>query len=121
MRKSETFGSFMRITRESKNMTLEQLGNKLKKTPMVLSLIERSKNAPPNGKLLEDIIKHLTLKSDSAEANQLRDLSAIERGEIPNDVLNYVNTHPDVFDAIRRGMKQNKKSNDWKNVFKGAN
>lgn len=114
----KTFGECLREFRENKGLSQGQLGEEVKRKTMTISLIENGKNNPPNGKLLEDLIR--VLKLDEKEANTLRNLSAIERNELPNDISIYIKKNMDIFDTIRRGMKQNKKSTDWENVFKGA-
>lgn len=116
---TRTFGECLRELRENRGLSQGQLGEKVKRKTMTISLIENGKNNPPNGNLLNDLIQALKLNEE--EANRLRNLSAIERNELPNDISIYIKKHMDIFDAIRRGMKQNKKSIDWKNVFKGAN
>lgn len=116
---TKTFGKYLRELRENRGLSQGQLGEKVKRNTMTISLIENGKNNPPNGNLLDDLIRALKLNKE--ESNMLRNLSAIERNELPNDISIYIKRHIDIFDAIRRGMKQNKKSTDWKNVFKGEN
>lgn len=116
--RAKTFGEYLRELRENRGLSQGQLGEKVNRKAMTISLIENRKNNPPNNELLDEIINALKLNEE--EANMLRNLSAIERNEIPYDITIYIQNHMDVFNAIRRGMKQNKKSNDWKNVFKGA-
>ena len=117
--RAKTFGEYLRELRENRGLSQGQLGEKVKRKAMTISLIENGKNNPPNNELLDEIINALKLNEE--ESNMLRNLSAIERNEIPYDINIYIQNHMDVFNAVRRGMKQNKKSTDWKNVFKGAN
>lgn len=116
---AKTFGEYLRELRENRGLSQGELGEKVKRKAMTISLIESGKNNPPNNELLNDLI--CVLKLRETEADMLRNLSAVERNEFPNDISDYIQNHMDVFNAIRRGMKQNKKSTDWKNVFKGAN
>jgi transcriptional regulator with XRE-family HTH domain len=113
-----TFGKYLRELRENRGLSQGELGKKVRRTAMAISLFEKGTNNPPNNNLLNALIRALELSDE--EADMLRNLSAIERNELPNDISNYIKNHMDVFNAIRRGMRQNKKSTDWENVFKGA-
>lgn len=83
--KAKTFGEYLRELRENRGLSQGELGEKVKRKAMTISLIENGKNNPPNGKLLDDLIRALKLNEE--ESNMLRNLSAIKRNELPNDMI----------------------------------
>lgn len=109
------FGAYLKLIREAKEITQEQLGETVGKNKMTISLIERGKNDPPQGEFLEKIISTLNLSDD--EECKLRDLSALARGCIPSDILDYFNENENIRTAIRRAKAQNKNNTDWQKIF----
>lgn len=114
------FGNYLRNLRESKEprITQEQLGELLetKKNKMTISLIESGKNAPPEGEFLNNIIKALALTE--SEEIKLRDLSAIARGTVPSDILEYFNNNEGLRNAIRRAQNKGLTNNQWNKMIK---
>lgn len=48
---TKTFGKYLRELRENRGLSQGQLGEKVKRNTMTISLIENGKNNPPNGNL----------------------------------------------------------------------
>ena len=112
------FGQYLRQLRESKSPTISQetLGEMVGKKKMTISLIENGKNDPPQGELLLKIAKALDL--GETETIEFFDLAAIPRGAVPNDILDYFNTHPELRKAIRRAKQKNMPDAAWLQLIK---
>lgn len=112
----EKFGEKLREYRKrAPFMSQEKLANKVEREKMTISLIEQGKNDPPIGELLENIISALELSEH--EAKELRYLSALSRGRIPEDVQEYFYENPSIYDAIRIAKKNNYNNQDWQKVI----
>ncbi|MFT8888061.1 MAG: helix-turn-helix transcriptional regulator [Ethanoligenens sp.] len=111
------FGVQLKMLREAKGITQEQLGEVVCKKKMTISLIENGKNDPPQGEFLEKIISALALTEE--EEYGLRDLAALARGAIPSDLLSYFRENEEVRAAIRRAKAQGRTGTDWKSIFGG--
>ena len=112
------FGQYLRQLRESKSPTISQetLGEMVGKKKMTISLIENGKNDPPQGELLLKIANALGL--DENEKIEFFDLAALPRGAVPNDILDYFNTHAELRNAIRRAQRKNMSDAAWLKLIK---
>ena len=114
---SSGFGEFLRQLRLNRNpaVTQAELASAICRGKMMISLIEQGKNAPPHGEILEQIIHALSL--NEKEAEKLRFLAALERGSIPNDIVEYFYSNPNIYHAILVGMKLKKDDSDWYEII----
>jgi transcriptional regulator with XRE-family HTH domain len=113
----DNFGLYFKNIRKSKNITQEQVANYINRKKMTISLIENGKNEPPSGDLLKNMIDSLSLE-DETEKNNLYLLASKSRGSLPFDIEEYFYSNKEIYNAIKRGMKKNKKNIDWENIFK---
>lgn len=112
------FGKHLRELRESRSpkITQEVLAASVGKTKMTISLIEQGKNDPPQGDFLQKIVE--VLKLNNEEKSKLFDLAAAKRKTVPEDILDYFHTHPQLINAIRRAKKKNMPDSVWAEVIK---
>lgn len=118
MSSSNTFGNYLRELRESREpmITQERLGELVGRKKMTINLIENGKNDPPKGELLEAFIEALNLSDE--ERVKFRDLAAIARGAVPNDILEYFNDHQAMRNAIRRAQEKKLSESDWDKLIR---
>lgn len=102
MSQNDTFGDCLRALRIEKGLSQEKLASGIGRKKMTISDIEKGRNNPPQGEILERII-HCLMLSDS-EAQNLRFLAAKERNLIPNDVVDYFFSDPYICAALRIAM-----------------
>lgn len=109
------FGEYLRKLRLSHKpkMTQENLAIAVGRGKMSISQFEQGKNAPPQGELLNQIVRALELSPE--QETLLFFLSAKSRGEIPNDIKDYFFSNPAIYDAIRADMKGVRKIN-WEDL-----
>lgn len=116
--KTSPFGSYLRKLRESRTpkMTQQQLAEAVGKVKMTISQIETGTNDPPQGEFLDKIICALSLNHDEEIA--LRDLSALARGTVPSDMLEYFTKSQGLRNAIRRAQEKNLSESEWDNLIR---
>lgn len=116
--KQSPFGSYLRKLRESQTpkMTQQQLAEAVGKVKMTISQIETGTNDPPQGEFLESIIQALNLNHDEEIA--LRDLSALARGTVPSDMLEYFTQSQSLRNAIRRAQEKKISESEWDNLIR---
>ena len=102
----ETFGTFIRRLREERRVGLRQFCIALEVDPSRWSKIERGVLQPPSDEqILKVIAKLLSVKLNSEEWGQLKDLAVLGRGELPQDIMDdeqLVGCLPLVFRTIRK-------------------
>lgn len=108
------FGSYLKLLRETKGLTQEQLGDAVGKKKMTISLIENGKNAPPQDEFLNKLIEVLTPTNE--EDIKLRDLAAIARKSIPSDIVEYFIQNENLRKTIRIAMENGKNDDDWQKI-----
>lgn len=113
----ENFGSYFQAIRKSKNITQEEIADHVNRGKMTISLIESNKNDPPNGDLLKKMIASLSL-NDEKQIRKLYLLASKPRKTLPIDIENYFFSNEEIYNAIIRAMKKNKKNQDWEEIFK---
>ena len=114
--RNQSFGGYLRELRISRvpSMTQEALALAIDRTKMTISQIEKGKNAPPQGELLDKIISALGINGD--QENKLRFLAAECRKQVPGDIEEYFFRNPCVCKAIRAAQKANLSDSDWEDV-----
>lgn len=112
------FGDYLKALRKDRIPVITQarLGEMVGKSGMAINLIERGKNDPPKGELLEAIV--VALCRNEEEKNKLRDLASIARGTIPNDLLTYFTKSEALRNAIRRARDQNLPDSEWDKLIR---
>lgn len=102
----ETFGSFVRRLREERRVGLRQFCGALEVDPSRWSKIERGVLQPPSDEqTLKVIAKLLSVKQNTEEWAQLKDLAVLGRGEVPQDIMDdeeLVGCLPLVFRTLRK-------------------
>ena len=106
----------MCIRDSSPPLSQEDIGKLIGRDKMTISLIENGKNDPPQGELLNRIAEALNL--NEKEKIKLFDYAAKPRGAIPLDILEYFNTHSEVWNAIRRAKAKNLTNADWQKMIR---
>jgi len=82
------FGEFVRSMRLKGGISLRQFCLALELDPSNWSKIERGLSTPPKGKtMLARIARALEIAPNSPEWVELHDLAALERGRLPDDIL----------------------------------
>lgn len=84
---------------------------------MTISLIENNKNEPPSGELLKKMIDSLSL-DDQNLISKLYLLASKQRKMLPSDIEDYFFSNEEIYNSIVRGMKNNKKNEDWGKIFR---
>jgi transcriptional regulator with XRE-family HTH domain len=110
---AERFGEFFQEKRIATGLTLRKFCLKYRLDPGNMSKLERGLFAPPERiEKLEQYARHLGLEPDSDDWYEFFDLAAVERGRIPDDVMQdekLVEMLPMVFRTMR-GDPINEKS-----------
>ncbi len=112
-----SFGKYLKKLRTSKKpiMTQEQLAILVHRKKMTICQLESGKNAPPKGKLLNDIVFALALTKE--EEQKLRLLAAKERNSLPDDVSEYFFSHPYIYKAIELAKRKALPDKYWERLF----
>ena len=118
MSSNNEFGKYLQKMRKrhSPPLSQEDIGKLIGRDKMTISLIENGKNDPPQGELLNRIAEALNL--NEKEKIKLFDYAAKPRGAIPLDILEYFNTHSEVWNAIRRAKAKNLTNTDWQKMIR---
>lgn len=112
------FGKYLRSVRQAKKMSIRELSKKVNKTATYLSDIENGNNKPPDKELLEKIIKELNLEEHPKLKNNLFDLAAIERNDIPADIKEYLIQNRNLLDMIRIAKDKPNSKELWQELAK---
>ena len=112
----QTFGNYLRSLRKKQNppMTQEQLAAAVGRGKMTISQFEKGKNAPPQGALLDKIVKALDLTDE--EKNRLIFLSSEERRTVPTDIEIYFFENPSICEVIRAGQERDVDDSFWSDL-----
>lgn len=84
------FGAYLRRIRQAKQISIRQLAKSVDKTAAYLSDIENGNNKPPDKELLEVLICALDLDDYPRIRENLFDLAAEERNDVPADIKEYI-------------------------------
>lgn len=112
------FGKYLRAVRQAKGISIRQLAKDVNKTPTYLSDIENGHNKPPEKELLNTIIKILNLEEHPKLKNNLFDLAAIERNDIPADIKDYLIQNKALLDMIRITKNKPNGKEIWQQIAK---
>lgn len=104
-----SFGESMRVIREQQGIKIREVADKISVTATYISDIERGNNKPPKKILLQKIMTALEIQETEIE-NYLYDLAARERGEVSEDIADYIMSNDDLRLVIR--MIQRKKNSE---------
>ncbi len=108
-----TFGTYLRILRESKSLRQADLAEKVNVTTVYICDIEKDRRYPPDLAKLRCWAEQMGLSPK--EAADMYDLAGAARKGIAPDILEYLDMNPAAKAAIRRVMKM-QKTYDWDNV-----
>ena len=81
---------------------------------MTISQFEKGKYAPPQGALLDKIVKALDLTDE--EKNRLIFLSSEERRTVPTDIEIYFFENPSICEVIRAGQEREVDDSFWSDL-----
>jgi transcriptional regulator with XRE-family HTH domain len=113
----QSFGNYLRELRKSKkpSMSQEELATAVDRKKMTISQFEQGKNFPPQGELLDKIIRALNLSPE--EEHKLRYLASKSRNTVPEDIQQYFFEHPIIYDFIQTAKKNNCDDEFWVNLL----
>ena len=110
------FGEFLRKKRKNKNLTIRIFAELIGKSCSYVSQLESGLRTAPKGELLLRIANVLSL--EGAEYEEFFDLAAISRDSVPKDLVDYINTHPNVKETIRLSKKCEIPEKEWSDFAK---
>lgn len=112
------FGKYLKSVRQAKKISIRELSKKVNKTATYLSDIENGNNKPPDKELLEKIIKELNLEEHPKLKDNLFDLAAVERNDIPADIKDYLIHNKALLDMIRITKDKPNSKEIWQQIAK---
>lgn len=110
------FGQYLRSVRQAKKISIRQLAKVVSKTPTYISDIEKGNNKPPERELLDKIIAALQLADLPNVRNELYDLAAKERKDIPADIKEYLMKNESILRIIRTAKESPNEKQIWAKV-----
>lgn len=114
---NDKFGQYLRSVRVMKKISIRQLAKAVNKTPTYISDIERGNNKPPERKLLDKIILALQLTNFPDIKNNLYDLAAKERNDVPADIKDYLMKNKSVLKIIRKAKESPNEKQIWAKIL----
>ncbi len=110
------FGQYLRSVRQTKKISIRQLAKAVNKTPTYISDIEKGNNKPPESELLDKIIATLQLADLPNVKNNLYDLAAKERKDVPADIKEYLMKNESILKIIRTAKESPNEKQIWAKV-----
>ena len=110
------FGQYLRSVRQTKKISIRQLAKAVNKTPTYISDIEKGNNKPPESELLDKIIATLKLADLPNVKNNLYDLAAKERKDVPADIKEYLMKNESILKIIRTAKESPNEKQIWAKV-----
>lgn len=110
------FGQYLRSVRQAKKISIRQLAKAVNKTPTYISDIEKGNNKPPESELLDKIIATLQLADLPNVKNNLYDLAAKERKDVPADIKEYLMKNESILKIIRTAKESPNEKQIWAKV-----
>lgn len=119
LRKTEfVFGKYLRAVRVAQKISIRQLAKNVNKTATYISDIENGNNKPPEKKLLDNIILNLNINDYSPNIlNNLYDLAARERNDIPADIKDYIMGNDVLLKIIRSAKDKPNDQQIWSQLL----
>ena len=117
------FGDFVKNRRKELNLTLRSFCLEAEFDPGNFSKIERGILPPPKPKTLEKWAKVLKIDKKPEKFQEFRDLAAIGKGRIPEDVISdreLAKALPLIFRTIRGDKITDEQFEELKKLIKGA-
>lgn len=114
--KGAHFGQYLRSVRQEKKISIRQLAKAVNKTPTYISDIEKGNNKPPERDLLAKIITALQLADLPDVRNDLYDLAAKERKDVPADIKEYLMENESILKIIRMAKESPNEKQIWAKV-----
>lgn len=112
----ENFGDFIQRKRLENKKTLRGFATEIKIAAPYLSDIENNNRKAPEGEVLEKIINALNLTNE--EKTYAYDLVSLEKGNIAQDIPNYIRTEECIARALRTARDNNANVEDWEKFIK---
>lgn len=107
-----SFGESVRFIREQQGIKIREVASKVGMTATYISDIERGNNRPPRRPLMQNILTALKIQELELQ-NYLYDLSARERGEVAEDIAEYIMSNDDLRLVIRMTQRQKMSERFW--------
>ena len=107
-----SFGESVRFIREQQGIKIREVASKVGMTATYISDIERENNRPPRRPLMQNILTALEIQELELQ-NYLYDLSARERGEVAEDIAEYIMSNDDLRLVIRMTQRQKMSERFW--------
>ena len=109
--KSTKFGQYLKLLRESRDITLRELSRQTGMSAPYLSDVENDRTQPLTKERLETVFRVLQLNEE--ERNQLFDLAGRERNEVAADLPEYIMENDYVTAALRTARDLKAGEEEW--------
>ncbi len=110
------FGKYLKTKRMDRGMTICGLAALIGKSTSYVSQLERGIRRPPKDQVINKITNVLLLNAEESE--MLFDLAAKFRNSVPTDLVDYINTHPNVKETIRLSKECKIPETEWSDFAK---
>jgi transcriptional regulator with XRE-family HTH domain len=109
--KGVKFGQYLKLLRESRDITLRELSRQTGMSAPYLSDVENDRTQPLTKERLETVLRVLQLSEE--EQNQLFDLAGRERNEVAADLPEYIMDNDYVTAALRTARDLKAGEEEW--------
>lgn len=109
--KGVKFGQYLKLLRESRDITLRELSRQTGMSAPYLSDVENDRTQPLTKERLETVFRVLQLNEE--EQNQLFDLAGRERNEVAADLPDYIMDNDYVTAALRTARDLKAGEEEW--------
>lgn len=110
------FGAYLRRVRQAKGISIRQLAKSVDKTAAYLSDIENGNNKPPDKELLEVLIRELGIDEYPRIRENLFDLAAEERNDVPADIKEYIMHNKMLLKVLRAAKNAPDSEQIWRQL-----
>jgi len=114
---STLFGSYIRLKREEKGLSIRKMASILDISPIYLCSIELGKRKPPvnnNLLLIYRIISVLSLSEE--ESNYAVDLAYASYGKISDEITSYLFSNDSAMEFLKMASELNLSNDFWTNL-----
>lgn len=108
---SMSFGEYLKLKREEKQISLRELARRLNLSAPYLSDVENNRRAPLTEERLITLVRELHLTEE--EETEMYDIIGQQRGLLPPDLNPYVSDRPYVNAALRTAKNLEADEEDW--------